>query len=168
MLIHADLLFHQDIDNGPDFVPATPSHPPPYSKPDCQPVVQTVSGSESFFDRALPNGNLETEPQNSNVAVASVALNDWAKDEDQDLTAHENRWDLDVGGNGKGIGDDVRLMLIVTGLACSVIACCWKYSNNGNTLIAHTHSMHAHIKVHAHGDTIGLSSDACVRRIVKR
>jgi hypothetical protein len=53
---------------------------------------------------------LETgvEPQNGDAAVTSVALDDWAKDEEeQDLTADEDGWDLDAGGEGKGNEDEV-------------------------------------------------------------
>ena len=97
-----------DIDDVPDFGRAT-LRIPPVVTPTANLVWPTVPGGESFFDRALANGNLETgvEPQNGDAAVTSVALDDWAKDEEQDLTADEDGWDLDVGGDGKGNEDEV-------------------------------------------------------------
>jgi len=67
-------------------------------------VWPTVPGGESFFDRALVNGNLETgvEPHtNGDAGAASVALDDWAKDEEQDLEADEEGWDLDADGDAR-------------------------------------------------------------------
>jgi hypothetical protein len=97
-----------DIDDVPDFGRATLKIPPVVT-PTANLVWPTVPGGESFFDRALANGNLETgvEPQNGDAAVTSVALDDWAKDEEQDLTADEDGWDLEVGGDGKGTEDEV-------------------------------------------------------------
>ena len=97
-----------DIDDVPDFGRASLKTPPVVT-PTANLVWPTVPGGESFFDRALANGNLETgvEPQNGDAAVTSVALDDWAKDEEQDLTADEDGWDLDVGGDGKGNEDEV-------------------------------------------------------------
>jgi coatomer protein complex subunit alpha (xenin) len=97
-----------DIDDVPDFGRTTLKIPPVVT-PTANLVWPTVPGGESFFDRALANGNLETgvEPQNGDAAVTSVALDDWAKDEEQDLTADEDGWDLEVGGDGKGNEDEV-------------------------------------------------------------
>lgn len=96
-------LTESDIDDVPDFGRAS-LKTPPIVTPTADLVWPTVPGGESFFDRALADGNLETgvEPHNGDAAVTSVALDDWAKDEEQDLTADEDGWDLDVGGDGKG------------------------------------------------------------------
>ncbi|KAI9441289.1 coatomer subunit alpha-2 [Lactarius indigo] len=97
-----------DIDDIPDFGRASLKIPPIVT-PTANLVWPTVPGGESFFDRALADGNLETgvEPHNGDAAVTSVALDDWAKDEEQDLTADEDGWDLDVGADGKGNDGEV-------------------------------------------------------------
>jgi coatomer protein complex subunit alpha (xenin) len=92
-------LTESDVDDIPDFGQVnmkTPSIVTPTSNL----VWPTIPGGESFFDRALVNGNLETgvEPHaNGDAGAASVALDDWAKDEEQDLAADEDGWDLDAG-----------------------------------------------------------------------
>jgi len=96
-------LTESDIDDIPNFGQAILKTPPVIT-PTANLIWPTVPGGESFFDRALANGNLDTrvEPHNGDAAAASVTLDDWAKDEEQDLTADEDGWDLDAGGDGKG------------------------------------------------------------------
>jgi coatomer subunit alpha len=96
-------LTEADVDDVPDFGP-TNLKAPSVVTPTADLLWPTVPGGESFFDRALANGNLETgvEPHaNGDVGAASVALDDWAKDEEQDLAADEDGWDLDAGGDAR-------------------------------------------------------------------
>lgn len=64
-----------------------------------------ISSGESFFDRALANGNLEGGTEvpymnghDTSGAAASAALDAWAKEEEEDLEVEADGWDLDVGG----------------------------------------------------------------------
>ena len=94
-------LTESDVDDIPDFGQATLKIPSIVTST-ANLVWPTVPGGESFFDRALVNGNLEAsaEPHvNGDAGAASVALDDWAKDEEQDLPADEDGWDLDAGGD---------------------------------------------------------------------
>ncbi|KAH9973798.1 coatomer subunit alpha-2 [Lactifluus volemus] len=96
-------LTEADVDDVPDFGRANLKAPSVVT-PTADLLWPTVPGGESFFDRALANGNLETgvEPHaNGDVGAASVALDDWAKDEEQDLAADEDGWDLDAGGDAR-------------------------------------------------------------------
>lgn len=97
-------LTEADVDDVPNFgrstlkLPQVVTHTTKLSWP-------SVPGGASFFDRALANGNLEagTAPYTNgvdNVAGASSALDDWAKDEeDVDVVADEDGWDLDAGAD---------------------------------------------------------------------
>ncbi|KAA1472048.1 Coatomer, alpha subunit [Dentipellis sp. KUC8613] len=93
-----------DVDDVPDFG-RTSLKPPPVVTDTTNLNWPSIPGGESFFDRALANGNLEAgaaEPymNGDHGAAASAALDDWAKDEeDQDLAADEDGWDLDAGGD---------------------------------------------------------------------
>ncbi|KAI0301648.1 coatomer subunit alpha-2 [Multifurca ochricompacta] len=96
-------LTEADIDDVPDYGQTTLKIPSIIT-PTANLVWPTVPGGESFFDRALANGNLETgvEPYaNGDVGATSVALDDWAKDEEQGLAADEDGWDLDAGGDAR-------------------------------------------------------------------
>jgi coatomer protein complex subunit alpha (xenin) len=96
-------LTESDVDDVPDLGQAN-FQTPPIVTPTTNLVWPTIPGGESFFDRALVNGNLETgvEPHaNGDAGAASVALDDWAKDEEQDLAADEDGWDLDAGGDAR-------------------------------------------------------------------
>lgn len=100
-ILEAAGLTESDVDDIPDFGQANLKTPSVVSST-TNLVWPTVPGGESFFDRALVNGNLETgvEPHvNGDAGAASVALDDWAKDEEQDLVADEDGWDLDAGGD---------------------------------------------------------------------
>jgi coatomer subunit alpha len=105
-------LTEADVDDIPDFGRAN-LKAPSIVTPTTNLVWPVVPGGESFFDRALANGKLETgiEPHaNGDVVAASVALDDWAKDEEQDLAADEDGWDLDAGGDAhadEGEAEDV-------------------------------------------------------------
>lgn len=64
----------------------------------------TISMGESFFDRALANGHLDADgdiPHMNGVDSAvgtSTALDEWAKDEEQEV--EEDGWELDVEAEG--------------------------------------------------------------------
>jgi coatomer subunit alpha len=98
-------LTEADIDDVPNFG-RSGLKPPPVVTDTSNLVWPTISGGDSFFDRALANGNLEAgaEPyMNGDGAVAaSAALDDWAKDEEeQDLAPDEDEWDLDASGEAQ-------------------------------------------------------------------
>jgi len=102
-ILEAAGLAESDVDDVTDFGQANLKIPSIVSST-ADLVWPTVPGGESFFDRALVNGNLESgvEPQvNGDAGAASVALDDWAKDEEQDLVADEDGWDLDAGGEAR-------------------------------------------------------------------
>jgi coatomer protein complex subunit alpha (xenin) len=102
-ILEAAGLAESDIDDVPDFGQASLKIPSIVTST-ANLVWPIVPGGESFFDRALVNGNLESgvEPQvNGDAGAASVALDDWAKDEEQDLVADEDGWDLDAGGDAR-------------------------------------------------------------------
>jgi len=102
-ILEAAGLTESDVDDIPDLGQAN-FKTPPIVTPTANLVWPTIPGGESFFDRALVNGNLETgvEPHaNGDAGAASVALDDWVKDEEQDLAADEDGWDLDVGGDAR-------------------------------------------------------------------
>ena len=83
-ILKAARLTESDIDNIPDFGQAS-MKTLSIVTPITNLVWPAVPGGESFFDRALVNGNLETgvEPHvNGDAGAASVALDDWVKDEE--------------------------------------------------------------------------------------
>ena len=96
-------LTEADVDDVPDFGRAALQLPPVITAT-ANINWPTVPGGESFFDRALANGNLEAgaEPYMNgadHAAAASSALDEWAKDEEEpDFAADEDGWDLDAGG----------------------------------------------------------------------
>ena len=110
-ILEAAGLTESDVDDIPDFGQAS-MKTPSIVAPTTNLVWPAIPGGESFFDRALVNGNLETgvEPHvNGDAGAASVALDDWAKDEEQDLVADEDGWDLDAGGETRADeGDTVE------------------------------------------------------------
>lgn len=100
-ILEAAGLTESDVDDIPDFGQANLKIPSVVTST-TNLEWPAIPGGESFFDRALVNGNLETgvEPHvNGDAGAASVALDDWAKDEEQDLAADEDGWDLDAGGD---------------------------------------------------------------------
>ncbi|KAH9989662.1 coatomer subunit alpha-2 [Russula vinacea] len=107
-ILEAAGLTESDVDDIPDFGQANMKTPSVVT-PTTNLVWPTVPGGESFFDRALVNGNLETgvEPHaNGDAGAASVALDDWAKDEEPDLVADEDGWDLDADGDIRADEDE--------------------------------------------------------------
>ena len=79
--------------------------PPPVVTPTTDLNWPSISTGESFFDRALANGNLEAgadvpyvNGHDTSGAAASAALDAWAKEEEEDLEADADGWDLDAGG----------------------------------------------------------------------
>ncbi|EIM89149.1 coatomer subunit alpha-2 [Stereum hirsutum FP-91666 SS1] len=112
-------LTESDVDDVPSFGLATLS-PPRIITTTTNLNWPSVPGGESFFDRALANGNLEAgagaggEPYLNGVEgakAASSALDEWARDEEEeedggDVGADEDGWDLDVGGEEKGVDGD--------------------------------------------------------------
>ena len=97
-------LTEADVDDIPDFGTST-LKPPVAVTPISDLVWPSIGKGESFFDRALANGNLEADgevPYLNGVggAAASSALDDWAKDEEviDDIPPEEGGWDLDAGG----------------------------------------------------------------------
>ncbi|KIJ11747.1 hypothetical protein PAXINDRAFT_171694 [Paxillus involutus ATCC 200175] len=80
------------------------SQPPPIVTSTANLNWPSISMSESFWDRALANGNLDRDGEvpyvngiESSAAAASSALDDWAKEEEApELDADEAGWDLDA------------------------------------------------------------------------
>ncbi|KAI0035489.1 coatomer subunit alpha-2 [Vararia minispora EC-137] len=97
-------LTESDIDDVPDFGRSTLRGPPVVTDT-TNLSWPSIPGGESFFDRALANGNLEATTEYVNgdtTAAASAALDEWAKDEEeQDLVPDEDGWDLDAGGEAR-------------------------------------------------------------------
>lgn len=98
-------LTEADVDDVPVYAAST-LKPPPVITATTNFNWPTVSTNDSFFDRALSNGNLESGADipymNGHDAVggaASSALDAWAKEEEiEALEVEEDGWDLDVGG----------------------------------------------------------------------
>ncbi len=96
-------LTEADVDDVPSFGQST-LKPPAVVTPTVNLNWPTLSTGESFFDKALANGNLEGGddiPHLNGIdggAAASAALDDWAKDEEagEDIAAEEGAWDLDA------------------------------------------------------------------------
>lgn len=104
-ILEASGLTEADVDDVPDF--GTSSLKPPSV------VTKTtdlnwpsVSTGESFFDRAMANGNLEgggdvpyMNGHDAAGAAATSALDAWAKEEEgEELEVEEDEWGLDGGG----------------------------------------------------------------------
>ena len=102
-ILEAAGLTEADVDDVPSFSKST-LKPPPVITPTTNLNWPTLATAESFFDKALANGNLEggaDVPYMNGVdsgAAASAALDDWAKDEEavEDIAAEEGAWDLDA------------------------------------------------------------------------
>ena len=96
-------LTEADVDDVPSFGKSS-LKPPAVITPTTNLNWPTLVTAESFFDKALANGNLEggvDVPYMNGVdsgAAASAALDDWAKDEEavEDIAAEEGAWDLDA------------------------------------------------------------------------
>lgn len=102
-ILEAAGLTEADIDDVPVFGAST-LKPPPAINPTADLNWPSLSSGESFFDRALANGNLEDAGEapymnghDMSGAAASSALDAWAKEEEgDDLAADTDGWDLDV------------------------------------------------------------------------
>ena len=103
-ILEAAGLTEADVDDIPSYGPSTLT-PPPVITPTTDLNWPSQSTGESFFDRALANGNLENGGEAPYVngfdatgAAASAALDDWARDEEvhEDLEPEEGAWDLDA------------------------------------------------------------------------
>jgi len=98
-ILEAAGLTEADVDDIPAFARSTLKTPPVVT-PTSNLNWPTISMGESFFDRALANGHLDADgdiPHINGVDSgigASAALDDWAKDEEQEV--EENGWELDV------------------------------------------------------------------------
>jgi coatomer protein complex subunit alpha (xenin) len=90
----------EDIEDIPQYG-QTSLAPPPVVTDTSTVNWPSVPGGESYFDRALASGNLETgvEPSyvNGDATTSAAALDSWAKDEEQeDLDPEEGGWELDA------------------------------------------------------------------------
>ncbi|PIL23467.1 transporter [Ganoderma sinense ZZ0214-1] len=101
-VLEAAGLTEADVDDVPSFGKSTLA-PPPVVSDTTSFNWPSLGAGESFFDKALANGNLEggDVPYLNGVdggAAASAALDDWAKDEEagEDIPAEEGAWDLDA------------------------------------------------------------------------
>ncbi|KAH9947517.1 coatomer subunit alpha-2 [Amylocystis lapponica] len=105
-ILEAAGLTEADVDDVPSFGIST-LKPPPVITPTVDLNWPFISTGESYFDKALANGNLEggsDVPYMNGFdhagAAASSALDDWARDEEthDDIDPEEGGWDLDAGG----------------------------------------------------------------------
>ncbi|KAK7676789.1 hypothetical protein QCA50_020257 [Cerrena zonata] len=105
-ILEAAGLTEADVDDVPSFGTST-LRPPPVVTTTTDLNWPSISTGESFFERALANGNLEggsdvpyINGHDAGVA-ASSALDEWAKEEEtqDDIAADEDGWDLDAGGD---------------------------------------------------------------------
>lgn len=104
-------LTEADMDDVPDFGKSTLA-PPKVVTDTTNLVWPAIPGGESFFDRALANGNLDApvEPyaNGDGARTANAALDEWAKDEEEaELVPDEDEWDLDAGGEEKEEEEEV-------------------------------------------------------------
>lgn len=104
-------LSEADVDDVPTYGTST-LKPPPVVTVTTDLNWPSISTGESFFDRALANGNLEngdsTYVNGHEAATASSALDAWAKEEEADeaLETGEDGWDLDAAGEETPIAAD--------------------------------------------------------------
>lgn len=97
-------LTEEDVDDVPDFGVST-LKPPPAITPITDLIWPSLSKGESFFERALANGNLEMADGESSYVngmdgtTAASALDDWARDVENvdDVDPEEGGWDLGGG-----------------------------------------------------------------------
>ena len=105
-ILEAAGLTEADVDDVPSFGTST-LRPPSVITSTADLNWPSISTGESFFERALVNGNLEGGSDAPYVnghdagAAASSALDEWAKEEEaeDDVVADEDGWDLDAGGD---------------------------------------------------------------------
>lgn len=114
-ILEAAGLTEADVDDVPAYGTST-LKPPPVVTTTTELNWPTISTGESFFDRALANGNVEGDVDvpymnghETSGAAASAALDAWAKEEEEDLEADADGWDLDVGADeAEGEGEQVE------------------------------------------------------------
>lgn len=100
-ILEAAGLTEGDVDDVPDYGPST-LRPPPVVTPIEGLVWPSLSAGDSFWDRALANGNLEDGAAAPYVngydktGAASTALDEWAQEEEveEDAGVEEDAWDL--------------------------------------------------------------------------
>ncbi|KAH9478659.1 Coatomer subunit alpha [Psilocybe cubensis] len=105
-ILEAAGLTEADVDDVPTFAAST-LKPPPVITATADLLWPSLSSGESFFDRALVNGQLEggVEPSYVNgdaAAAANSALDAWARDEEvhDEIDPEEEGWELDADGDG--------------------------------------------------------------------
>ncbi|KAF7798456.1 hypothetical protein EIP86_009677 [Pleurotus ostreatoroseus] len=104
-ILEAAGLTEADVDDVPVYATST-LKPPPVITDTTNLNWPVVTTNDSFFDRALANGNLEggadipyMNGHDAAAGAASSALDAWAKEEeDEALEIEEDGWDLDAGG----------------------------------------------------------------------
>ncbi|PPR07467.1 hypothetical protein CVT26_013437 [Gymnopilus dilepis] len=101
-ILEAAGLTEEDIADVPTFA-ASSLKPPPVVTPTTDLLWPSLSTGESFFDRALANGQLEggVEPSyvNGDATAGHSALDAWAKEEEhEDIDPEEGGWELDADG----------------------------------------------------------------------
>ncbi|KAJ3516748.1 hypothetical protein NLJ89_g923 [Agrocybe chaxingu] len=100
-ILEAAGLTETDVDDVPTFAAST-LKPPPIITTTTDLLWPSLSTAESFFDRALVNGQLEggVEPSYTNGdAAGSSALDAWAKEEEEEeIDPEEGGWELDADG----------------------------------------------------------------------
>ena len=102
-ILEAAGLSEADVDDVPSFGQST-LKPPPIVTSTANLNWPSISIGESFWDRALANGNLDGDGEvpyingiDASAAAASSALDDWAKEEEvPEVDAGEAGWDLDA------------------------------------------------------------------------
>ena len=102
-ILEAAGLSEADVDDVPSFGQST-LKPPPVITSTANLNWPSISIGESFWDRALANGNLDGDGEipyvngiDAAAATASSALDDWAKEEEvPEVDAEEAGWDLDA------------------------------------------------------------------------
>ena len=102
-ILEAAGLNEADVDDVPSFGQST-LKPPPIITSTANFNWPSISTGESFWDRALANGNLDGDGEvpyvngiDASIAAASSALDDWAREEEiPEVDADEAGWDLDA------------------------------------------------------------------------
>lgn len=102
-ILEAAGLSEADVDDVPSFGQST-LKPPPIITSTANFNWPSISVGESFWDRALANGNLDGDSEipyvngiDASAAAASSALDDWAKEEEvPEVDVDEAGWDLDA------------------------------------------------------------------------
>jgi coatomer protein complex subunit alpha (xenin) len=99
-ILEAAGLTEGDVDDIPSFGQST-LKPPPVVTSTATLNWPSLSTGESFFDRALANGNLEGGEESYGdgevgAAAGATALDNWAKEEEAGEEIDEGGWELDA------------------------------------------------------------------------